>query len=64
MPTEITRPKVKRFRVDHFRERAFCECGGEMVHDAVCPNFHRCIKCGKSETYLDKYPQILYEDYE
>ena len=68
---------TKQNKVEVFRERAYCDCGGELVRPPVDPyeacidaiNIigpktykHVCDKCGKTE-YLDStYPRLIYKE--
>jgi hypothetical protein len=56
--------------VKTFIQRAYCECGGDMVYGGICyatvePGYpHSCKKCGKSQTLDDTFPRKVLKEIE
>lgn len=48
--------------------KMYCDCGGEMLPNGnvLCsypPLYtHECTKCGKTESYHDRYPKVTYKE--
>ena len=58
--------EVKKYKKEIHTERAFCECGGELIYDAsiLFTKFslepvHICNKCGKEEILDKVYPKDI-----
>jgi hypothetical protein len=51
------------------RQRAICECGGELVSDGTSflthpPKYqHECEECGIKETFSVVYPRVVFKDF-
>ena len=58
----------KSYEVKTVMTKKYCECGGEMIPtgNVLCsypPRYtHECNKCGKIESYFDKYPKVEYKE--
>lgn len=58
--------KIKRNKVEVFKERLFCECGTEMnpTHESTTPSIHMhlCPACKQGAALSLQYPKIVYKE--
>jgi hypothetical protein len=58
----------KQFRVETYKVRAFCECGGEFIATGLVqtcnpPNYqHQCQKCRRTSYSEKRFPSIEYRE--
>jgi len=59
---------IKRIEVKTYRERLYCECGGEMlptgmIYSTMPPQYpHQCQVCGAQAIAPDSFPRVVYDE--